>query len=34
MSLTAGVFHEYQSDVDPDIDKNDVKVFVGLKFEF
>jgi len=34
MSLTAGVFHEYQSDVPSDTDKNDVKIFVGLKFEF
>ena len=34
MSLTAGVFHEYQSDAAPDVDKNDIKVYIGLKFEF
>ena len=34
MSLTAGVFHEYQSDVDPGIDKSDVKIFAGLQFDF
>ena len=34
MSLTAGLFHEYQSDVPSDVDKNDVKLFVGLKFDF
>lgn len=34
MSVTAGLFHEYQSDVDPSVDKNDLKIFAGLKFDF
>ncbi|MCZ6837466.1 MAG: DUF481 domain-containing protein [Planctomycetota bacterium] len=34
MSLTAGVTHEYQSEVDLGVDKNDTRAFVGLKFVF
>jgi putative salt-induced outer membrane protein YdiY len=34
MSVNAGVFHEYQSKVGTGVDKNDLKVFAGLKFDF
>lgn len=34
LSLTAGLLHEYQSDVDEGIDENDLKVYVGLSFDF
>lgn len=34
ISLTAGVFHEHQSEVDPGIEKDDVKIFIGLQFDF
>lgn len=34
LSLVAGLLHEYQSQVDDDIDKNDLKVYVGLSFDF
>lgn len=34
LSLTAGLLHEYQSEVDEGIDENDLKVYVGLSFDF
>lgn len=34
LSMTAGVTHEYQSEVDPDKDHNDLRVFTGLQFDF
>lgn len=34
LSLTAGLAHEYQSEVDPGRDKNDLRVFAGINLEF
>lgn len=34
ISLTAGVFYEHQSEVDTGIEKDDVKIHVGLQFNF
>jgi len=34
ISLTAGLRHEYQSGVDPEIKHNDLQVFAGLKLDF
>ncbi|MEM7228683.1 MAG: DUF481 domain-containing protein [Planctomycetota bacterium] len=34
LSLTAGVQHEYQSEVDGDTDENDFRVTVGLRYDF
>lgn len=34
LSLTAGLQHEYQSDVDPGREKSDVRLFAGLALEF
>jgi putative salt-induced outer membrane protein YdiY len=34
MSLSAGLQHEYQSDVDGDTKENDFRLFAGLQFDF
>ncbi len=34
LSLSTGLEHEYQSKVDPDQDRNDIRVFAGVDFEF
>lgn len=34
LGLTAGLQHEYQSDVDPGREKSDVRLFAGLSMEF
>lgn len=34
LSLTAGLQHEYQSDVDPGREKSDIRLFAGLALEF
>ncbi|MBX3357901.1 MAG: DUF481 domain-containing protein [Phycisphaeraceae bacterium] len=34
LSLTAGLIHEYQAEVDPGDVKNDIKIIAGLQIEF
>ena len=34
MSLTAGLLHEYESEVDPGFEHYDLKIFFGLTFDF
>ncbi len=34
ISLTAGLEHEYQSDVDPGVEEHDLRVFAGFMFDF
>ncbi|MFG0330841.1 MAG: YdiY family protein [Phycisphaerales bacterium] len=34
MSLTLGAYHEYQSQVDPGVEENDLKIYGGLSFNF
>lgn len=34
LSLTAGLQHEYQSDVDPGREKSDLRIFTGLAMDF
>ena len=34
MTLTVGFLHEYESDVDPGVERNDFRLFGGLTFEF
>ena len=34
MSLSAGLYNEYDSDVDPGIKHNDLKIYAGLTFDF
>lgn len=34
LSVTAGVVHEYQSVVDPGLDKNDIRIFTGVQYDF
>lgn len=34
LSLTVGARHEYQSQVDPGDDKNDLRVYAGVQFDF
>jgi hypothetical protein len=33
LSLTAGVRHEHQSQVDPGDDKNDLRIYAGLQID-
>ncbi|MFC1765223.1 DUF481 domain-containing protein [Planctomycetota bacterium] len=34
LSLLMGILHEYQSVVDPDVKKDDLRMFLGLQFSF
>lgn len=34
MSLTAGLEHEYQSEVDPGVEEHDLRIFAGFMFDF
>ena len=34
MNLTAGLAHEYQSQVDPGRKRNDLRVYAGISMEF
>ncbi|MHC5001843.1 MAG: DUF481 domain-containing protein [Planctomycetota bacterium] len=34
MSISAGLYNEYNSEVDPDVKHNDLKVYAGLTFDF
>ena len=34
MSLTLGLEHEYQSQIDPGRDHNDLRLIAGLQFDF
>lgn len=34
MSFLVGLLHEYQSIVDPDKDRNDLRIYTGIRYEF